>query len=49
MLDPARPRQQPAELAARLKDTRGYDLDVAELVMLESERKRIQTLSLIHI
>ena len=43
MLDPALLRQQPAELAARLKDTRGYDLDVAELVMLESERKRIQT------
>ena len=43
MLDPALLRQQPAELAARLKETRGYDLDVAELVMLESERKRIQT------
>ena len=43
MLDPALLRQQPADLAARLKETRGYDLDVAELVMLESERKRIQT------
>ena len=43
MLDPALLRQQPADLAARLKATRGYDLDVAELVMLESERKRIQT------
>jgi len=43
MLDPALLRQQPAELAARLKETRGYDLDVAELVLLESERKRIQT------
>ncbi|MBW8850087.1 MAG: serine--tRNA ligase [Xanthomonadales bacterium] len=43
MLDPALLRQQPADLAARLKATRGHDLDVAELVMLESERKRIQT------
>ncbi len=43
MLDPTLLRQQPADLAARLKATRGYDLDVAELVMLESERKRIQT------
>ena len=43
MLDPVLLRQQPADLAARLKETRGYDLDVAELVMLESERKRIQT------
>jgi len=43
MLDPVLLRQQPADLAARLKATRGYDLDVAELVMLESERKRLQT------
>ncbi len=42
MLDPALLRNQPAELAARLKDTRGYDLDAAEVLMLESERKQIQ-------
>jgi seryl-tRNA synthetase len=42
MLDPALLRNQPAELAARLKDTRGFDLDAAELLMLESERKQIQ-------
>ena len=42
MLDPALLRQQPADLAARLKDTRGYDLDVAGLMLLESERKQLQ-------
>ncbi len=42
MLDPALLRNQPAELAARLKQTRGYDLDVARLMLLESERKQIQ-------
>ncbi|TXH70530.1 MAG: serine--tRNA ligase [Lysobacteraceae bacterium] len=42
MLDPALLRQQPAELAARLKQSRGYELDVAELLMLENERKQIQ-------
>jgi len=42
MLDPALLRNQPAELAARLKDARGYDLNVAELMLLESERKQIQ-------
>ena len=42
MLDPALLRTQPAELAARLKDTRGYDLNVADLLLLESERKQIQ-------
>ncbi|NOT89690.1 MAG: serine--tRNA ligase [Lysobacter sp.] len=42
MLDPALLRTQPAELAARLKDTRGYDLNVADLLLLEAERKQIQ-------
>ena len=42
MLDPALLRTQPAELAARLKDTRGYDLNVADLLLLETERKQIQ-------
>lgn len=42
MLDPALLRNQPADLAARLKETRGYDLDVARLMLLESERKQIQ-------
>jgi len=42
MLDPALLRNQPADVAARLKDTRGFDLDAAELLMLESERKQIQ-------
>ncbi len=42
MLDPALLRNQPAELAARLKDARDFDLDAAEVLMLESERKQIQ-------
>jgi seryl-tRNA synthetase len=43
MLDPVLLRNQPAELAARLKETRGYEgLDVAELMLLESRRKEIQ-------
>lgn len=42
MLDPNLLRQQPAELAARLKQTRGHDLDVAALQVLETERKEIQ-------
>ena len=42
MLDPNLLRQQPTELAARLKQTRGHDLDVAALQELESERKQIQ-------
>ena len=42
MLDPLLLRNQPADLAARLKDSRGYDLDAAELVLLETERKQIQ-------
>jgi seryl-tRNA synthetase len=42
MLDPVLLRNQPAELAARLKETRGYDLNVADLMLLETERKQIQ-------
>ncbi|MEG3788655.1 serine--tRNA ligase [Lysobacter sp. CCNWLW3] len=42
MLDPILLRQQPAELAARLRDTRGYVLDASALESLESERKQIQ-------
>ena len=43
MLDPALLRGQLAETAARLKATRGIDLDVATLEKLESERKQIQS------
>ena len=43
MLDPQLLRGQLADTAARLKATRGYDLDVASLERLESERKQIQT------
>src|SRR3970040_1824695 len=42
MLDPNLLRQQPAELAARLRDLRGFELDAAALETLESERKQIQ-------
>ncbi len=42
MLDPALLRQQPAELAERLRATRGYELDVAAFEALEADRKRIQ-------
>ncbi len=42
MLDPVLLRQNPAELAERLRATRGYALDVAELESLEADRKRIQ-------
>jgi len=42
MLDPALLRGQLADTAARLKATRGFDLDVAALEKLESERKQIQ-------
>lgn len=42
MLDPVLLRNQPADLAARLKETRGFDLDVAGLMLLETERKQIQ-------
>ncbi|WP_313250838.1 serine--tRNA ligase [Stenotrophomonas sp.] len=42
MLDPALLRQHPAELAQRLRDTRGYALDVSAFEALEADRKRIQ-------
>ncbi len=42
MLDPVLLRNQPEILAARLKETRGYDLDVAALQQWESERKQLQ-------
>lgn len=42
MLDPALLRQQPEDLARRLLETRGYELDAASLSALESERKQIQ-------
>ena len=42
MLDPVLLRGQLAETAARLKATRGYDLDVVAIERLESERKQIQ-------
>ncbi len=41
MLDPSLLRQNPADLASRLR-TRGYDLDVAAIEQLEAERKLIQ-------
>jgi seryl-tRNA synthetase len=42
MLDPVLLRNQPDVLAARLKETRGYDLDVDLLQDLESDRKLFQ-------
>ena len=42
MLDPTLLRQNPAELAARLRETRGFELDASALESLESERKQIQ-------
>ena len=42
MLDPTLLRQNPAELAARLKQSHGFDLDPAQLESLEVERKQIQ-------
>ncbi|KRG71097.1 serine--tRNA ligase [Pseudoxanthomonas dokdonensis] len=43
MLDPVLLRTQPAELAQRLKASRGFDLDVSALERLEASRKQIQT------
>ncbi|MGN6512392.1 MAG: serine--tRNA ligase, partial [Lysobacteraceae bacterium] len=42
MLDPVLLRTDLAGLAARLRETRGFDLPVERLEALESERKRIQ-------
>jgi seryl-tRNA synthetase len=43
MLDPALLRSRLAGTAARLKQTRGFDLDVVAVEALESERKRLST------
>jgi seryl-tRNA synthetase len=43
MLDPVLLRGQLADTAARLKATRGFDVDVAAFDALEAERKQIQT------
>ncbi|MFC5741144.1 serine--tRNA ligase [Dyella tabacisoli] len=43
MLDPALLRSRLVETAARLKETRGYTLDVAAFEALESERKQLAT------
>lgn len=42
MLDPALLRHQPADLAERLRISRGFELDVSALESLEADRKRIQ-------
>jgi seryl-tRNA synthetase len=42
MLDPQLLRNQPAELAEKLRATRGFDLPVGYIEQLEGERKRIQ-------
>jgi seryl-tRNA synthetase len=42
MLDPVLLRNQPDVLAARLKETRGYDLEIEPLQQWESERKQLQ-------
>ncbi len=42
MLDPALLRQQPDDLARRLRESRGHELDAAALGALEAERKQIQ-------
>jgi seryl-tRNA synthetase len=43
MLDPALLRSRLAETAERLKETRGYTLDVAAIEALESQRKQLAT------
>ncbi|SFS11674.1 seryl-tRNA synthetase [Dyella sp. OK004] len=43
MLDPALLRSRLADTAARLKETRGYELDVTAVDALESERKHLST------
>ena len=43
MLDPALLRSRLADTAARLKETRGYALDVSAVEALETERKRLAT------
>ncbi|HKT26528.1 MAG TPA: serine--tRNA ligase, partial [Dyella sp.] len=43
MLDPALLRSRLAETATRLKETRGFTLDVAAVEALESQRKQLST------
>ena len=43
MLDPALLRSRLADTAERLKQTRGFDLDVGTVEALEAERKRLST------
>jgi seryl-tRNA synthetase len=43
MLDPALLRSRLAETAVRLKETRGFTLDVAAVEALESQRKQLST------
>jgi len=43
MLDPALLRSRLAETAARLKETRGYELDVSAIESLEGQRKQLAT------
>ncbi len=43
MLDPALLRSRLAETAARLKETRGYELDVPAIESLETQRKQLAT------
>ena len=42
MLDPALLRANPAELAASLRASRGFELDVGRIEALEAQRKQIQ-------
>ncbi len=42
MLDPALLRSNPAELAARLRQSRGFELALEQFERLEADRKRIQ-------
>ncbi len=42
MLDPVLLRNHAADLAARLRDSRGFELDVARLEALEADRKQLQ-------
>ena len=42
MLDPVLLRNQPAELAERLRATRGFELDAGHLESLEARRKQLQ-------
>ena len=42
MLDPVLLRTNPAELAASLRASRGFELDVARIEALEAQRKQLQ-------